>query len=127
MAYVYESTGTEFTMILVLLINDKSTCIIKMGTFFFTAYEILVVTGDKTGAGTNANAFVTIFGKSGITQKISLKKEGKSEFKPNSSAIFKTKANCVGPMRKIRLEHDNTGIMPGWFVERVGFTCFILI
>jgi hypothetical protein len=29
-----------------------------MDTFFFTAYEILVVTGDKTGAGTNANAFV---------------------------------------------------------------------
>ena len=79
-----------------------------------------MVTGDKPGAGTNANVFVTIFGKSGITQKISLKKEGKSDFKPNSSAIFKVKSNCVGPMRKIRLEHDNTGMMPGWFVERVG-------
>lgn len=77
------------------------------------------MTGDKAGAGTNANCFITIFGKSGITQKIPLKKGGKGEFKQNSSEIFKMKSNCVGPMRKIRLEHDNTGIMPGWFVERV--------
>ncbi|XP_063398724.1 lipoxygenase homology domain-containing protein 1-like isoform X1 [Mytilus trossulus] len=87
-----------------------------------TTYEILVVTGDKAGAGTNANCFITIYGKSGITQKISLKKGGKSEFKQNSSTIFKVKSNCVGPMRKIRLEHDNIGIMPGWYVERVVVT-----
>lgn len=85
------------------------------------------MTGDKAGAGTNANCFITIYGKSGITQKISLKKGGKSEFKQNSSTIFKVKSNCVGPMRKVRLEHDNIGIMPGWYVERVSTSKLLLV
>ena len=82
-------------------------------------YEITVITGDKRGAGTDANVYITIFGKSGITEKIPLKSKSKDVFEKNTSDMFTVKAKCVGPMTKIRIEHDNTGSGPGWYLERV--------
>lgn len=84
-----------------------------------TEYEITVITGDKQGAGTDANVFLTIYGKSGQTEKLSLKSKGKNKFERNSSDLFTVKASCVGPMTKVRVEHDNTGHGPGWYLERV--------
>lgn len=70
-------------------------------------------------AGTNANVFITLFGKTGTTQKMHLKNNSKTLFNRGSSDLFKVRCNCVGPMKKIRIEHDNTGIGPGWYLERV--------
>ena len=77
-----------------------------------------MVTGDKKGAGTDANVFVTIYGKSGQTAKLPLKGKGSKQFDRNTSDVFFVKANCVGPMTKVRVEHDNTGTGPGWYLER---------
>lgn len=82
-------------------------------------YEITAITGDKKGAGTDANVFVTIYGQAGITEKLSLKSRSKNVFERNRSDIFTMKAKCVGEMKKIRVEHDNTGTGPGWYLERV--------
>lgn len=82
-------------------------------------YEVTVVTGDKIGAGTDANVFITIYGKSGQTAKLPLKGKGTNHFKRNTSDVSLVKANCVGPMTKVRIEHDNTGTGPGWYLERV--------
>ncbi|XP_064633987.1 lipoxygenase homology domain-containing protein 1-like isoform X3 [Lineus longissimus] len=87
-----------------------------------TEYEIIVVTGDVIGSGTNANVFLTIHGKSGVTPKMHLKDTSKRMFERNQSDIFVMKANCVGPMTKVRIQHDNTGKYPGWYVERVVIT-----
>lgn len=35
-------------------------------------YEVVTVTGDVKGAGTDANVFVTLFGEFGVTPKIHL-------------------------------------------------------
>lgn len=79
----------------------------------------MTVTGDRVGAGTSANVFITLFGKTGITRKILLKTDSKNLFQRGVSDTFKVKADCVGPMKKIRIEHDNTGVGPGWYLERV--------
>ncbi|WAR01121.1 LOXH1-like protein, partial [Mya arenaria] len=87
-------------------------------------YEIVVVTGDKMNAGTDSNIYVTIFGKTGATKKTHLKKMHKNRkpFQQGDSDVFKIHDACVGPMTKLKIEHDNTGIFPGWYLERVVVT-----
>ena len=83
-------------------------------------YEVTVITGDKTAAGTDASVFITIYGRTGATAKTHLKSvKNKKPFQQGSSDIFKFHSNCVGPLKKVKIEHDNTGIAPGWFLERV--------
>ena len=79
----------------------------------------MVVTGNQKGGGTDANISVTIHGKSGTTGKIPLKNNSKDCFERNQSDIFHFKSPCVGPLTKIRIEHDNTGFAPGWYLDRV--------
>lgn len=38
----------------------------------FPVYEVVTITGDERGAGTDANVFVTLFGEYGITPKVHL-------------------------------------------------------
>ncbi|XP_061409799.1 lipoxygenase homology domain-containing protein 1-like isoform X3 [Lethenteron reissneri] len=87
-----------------------------------TVYEVVTVTGDVRGASTDANVFVTLFGERGSTAKLQLASTGKDCFERGKTDTFKVKANCVGPLRKIRVEHDNRGSAPGWFLERVVVT-----
>lgn len=99
------------------------TCIyvisIKL-SLFFSDYEIVVVTGDKLNAGTDSKVYVTIYGKTGATKKILLKStKNRKPFQQGDSDLFKIHDNCVGPLTKVKVEHDNTGFCPGWFLERV--------
>nr|XP_032809632.1 lipoxygenase homology domain-containing protein 1-like [Petromyzon marinus] len=87
-----------------------------------TVYEVVTVTGDVRGASTDANVSVTLFGERGSTAKLQLTSAGKDCFERGKTDTFKVKANCVGPLRKIRVEHDNRGSAPGWFLERVVVT-----
>uniref|UniRef100_K1R2V2 Lipoxygenase-like protein domain-containing protein 1 n=1 Tax=Magallana gigas TaxID=29159 RepID=K1R2V2_MAGGI len=87
-----------------------------------TDYEIVTVTGDKNGASTSANVYVTIEGRTGVTPKLHLKDFTRTNFRQNSSDTFKIRTNCVGPMKKIKVEHDNTGLGAGWYLERVVIT-----
>lgn len=68
----------------------------------FLEYEIVTVTGDKLNAGTNANVFITLYGKHGISPKINLRNTSEDPFERNKSDIFVVKSNCVGPIDKIR-------------------------
>lgn len=77
------------------------------------------MTGDCQSAGTDANVFLTIFGKTGVTPKIHLKNNHRKCFRRGTSDVFMVKAKSVGPMTKVRIEHDNTGFGAGWYLERV--------
>ncbi|KAJ8050374.1 Lipoxygenase-likey domain-containing protein 1 [Holothuria leucospilota] len=88
-----------------------------------TEYEVVVITGDKKGAGTDANVFVTLYGVHSISKKMQLSPPvGSNPFDRGSSDMFRLKCNNVGALKKIRIEHDNTGFGPGWFLERVVVT-----
>uniref|UniRef100_A0A8C4UPX1 Lipoxygenase homology domains 1 n=1 Tax=Falco tinnunculus TaxID=100819 RepID=A0A8C4UPX1_FALTI len=82
-------------------------------------YEVITVTGDVRGAGTDANVFVTLFGEFGITPKIHLTSKSCTAFERSETDVFRVKTNNVGQIRKIRIEHDNTGLNAGWFLDRV--------
>ena len=65
-------------------------------------YEVVIVTGNVKGAGTDAKVSLIIFGKTGQTAKLQLRSNSKNSFERNQSDIFNLKTTCVGPMTKIR-------------------------
>ncbi|CAF0870561.1 unnamed protein product [Didymodactylos carnosus] len=87
-----------------------------------TDFEIVCVTGDKRNAGTDANVYITLFGKESKTKKIHLQSRSKNPFERGQSDTFNVKAEYVGELEKIRIEHDNTGRAAGWFLDRVIIT-----
>ncbi|XP_030851137.1 lipoxygenase homology domain-containing protein 1 isoform X1 [Strongylocentrotus purpuratus] len=88
-----------------------------------TVYEVVTVTGDRKGAGTDSNAYITLYGIRGTSKKMQLPtKPGTNPFERGTSDIFQLKCNNVGPLKRIRIEHDNTGFGPGWFLDRVVVT-----
>nr|XP_029494200.1 lipoxygenase homology domain-containing protein 1-like [Oncorhynchus nerka] len=89
-------------------------------------YEVVTITGDERGAGTDANVFITLFGEYGITPKVHLasntEKRSRTAFEKNKTDVFRIKTHNVGPLKKIRIEHDNTGLNASWFLDRVVVT-----
>ncbi|KAE8285273.1 Lipoxygenase-like proteiny domain-containing protein 1 [Larimichthys crocea] len=85
-------------------------------------YEVVTITGEVKGAGTDANVFVTLFGEFGVTPKVHLASKSRTAFEKNKTDVFRIKTYNVGPLKKIRIEHDNTGMNPGWYLDRVVVT-----
>ncbi|XP_072243054.1 lipoxygenase homology domain-containing protein 1 [Leuresthes tenuis] len=85
-------------------------------------YEVLTITGDERGAGTDANVFVTLFGEYGITPKVHLASKSRTAFERAKTDVFRIRTHNVGPLKKIRIEHDNTGMSANWFLDRVVVT-----
>ncbi|XP_071394579.1 lipoxygenase homology domain-containing protein 1 [Centroberyx affinis] len=85
-------------------------------------YEVVTITGDERGAGTDANVFVTLFGEYGITPKVHLASKSRTAFERSKTDVFRIRTHNVGPIKKIRIEHDNTGLNASWFLDRVVVT-----
>uniref|UniRef100_A0A8C7SIN9 Lipoxygenase homology domains 1b n=1 Tax=Oncorhynchus mykiss TaxID=8022 RepID=A0A8C7SIN9_ONCMY len=81
-------------------------------------YEITVVTGDVSFAGTNANVFIQIYGGKGKTEVINLASRS-NNYERATTEIFKIEASNVGKIFKVRIGHDEAGIGSGWFLEKV--------
>lgn len=85
-------------------------------------YDIVIVTGDERGAGTDSQVHVVLFGSQGRrTEKLHLKtsKNHKNPFERNQSDRFVVRGDYIGDLVKMRIEHDNSGRAPGWFLDRV--------
>jgi len=85
-------------------------------------YETIVVTGFEKGAGTDANVFITIFGLNGDSGKRALKQKFRNLFERGKTNRFYLETLDMGELKKVRIEHDNSGLAPGWLVERVEIT-----
>ena len=69
--------------------------------FLFSAltsvkYDIVVVTGDVSGAGTNANVFLNIYGTNGDTGKRPLTQKFRDLFERNQTDKFQIEAVDLG-------------------------------
>ncbi|XP_045881747.1 lipoxygenase homology domain-containing protein 1 isoform X2 [Meles meles] len=82
-------------------------------------YEVVTVTGDVRGAGTDANVFITLFGENGLSPKLHLTSKSESAFEKANVDVFRVRTNNVGLIYKIRIEHDNTGLNASWYLDRV--------
>ncbi|XP_050769305.1 lipoxygenase homology domain-containing protein 1 [Gymnogyps californianus] len=85
-------------------------------------YETIVVTGFEKGAGTDANVFITIFGLNGDSGKRALKQKFRNLFERGKTNRFYLETLDMGELKKVRIEHDNSGLASGWLVERVEIT-----
>ncbi|CAM2710921.1 unnamed protein product [Rotaria socialis] len=89
---------------------------IKSGTI--NKYKVTVYTGNKMGAGTDADVFITIYGDSGETGAIQLD-DRKNNFEAGKKDEFVIECPNVGEINKILIAHNNKGAAPGWFLDRI--------
>lgn len=85
-------------------------------------YETIVVTGFEKGAGTDANVFITIYGLNGDSGRRALRQKFRNLFERGKTNRFYLETLDMGELKKVKIEHDNSGLAPGWLVERVEIT-----
>lgn len=85
-------------------------------------YEIITITGDEKGAGTDANVFITIFGSNGDSGCRQLRQRFRNLFERGQTDRFLLEMLDMGDLQKVQVEHDNSGLSPGWLLDRVEVT-----
>ncbi|NWU38632.1 LOXH1 protein, partial [Hylia prasina] len=89
-----------------------------------TEYTIKVYTGDKRGAGTDANVHIILFGNEDKSEVFQLAHslEHQNPFERGKVDTFKIKTKNIGSLRSIEIGHDGKGFASGWFLEKVEIT-----
>jgi hypothetical protein len=81
-------------------------------------YRVSVRTGDKRGAGTDANVFIIIHGEKGDSGKRMLESAG-NNFERGRVDTFGIELLDIGELNKITIGHDGKGFGSGWFLDNV--------
>lgn len=84
-------------------------------------YKIEVTTGDRRGAGTDANVYLTIYGANGDSGQRKLEGPG-NLFERAQTDTFGFDLVDLGELKKITIGHDNSGFGPSWFLDKVVIT-----
>jgi hypothetical protein len=87
-------------------------------------YTVTVYTGDVANAGTSSKVFIEMFG-GGRDNKSSGKlqlSDGKFE-RGMADKLFVPSPLMLTPIEEILIGHDNSGVGPGWFLDRVEIEC----
>ncbi|XP_078670740.1 coagulation factor XIII A chain-like [Branchiostoma floridae x Branchiostoma belcheri] len=84
-------------------------------------YFVKTFTASRRNAGTDANVYITLIGEAGTTAEVQLKAEGKVDpFERGKMDIFRIWVDKdPGTLKKIRIRHDNKGVFPGWYLDKV--------
>ena len=88
-------------------------------------FRILVKTGDRLFAGTDANVTLKLHGKDGEkSDDLDLDNLFINDFEQGSEDVFKLKnVNFEGDVEFIEFWRDDSGIAPAWQLERIEITC----
>ncbi|TRZ03142.1 hypothetical protein DNTS_014536 [Danionella cerebrum] len=86
-----------------------------------TTYIVQIKTSDVTGAGTDANVFLIVFGENGDTGMLALREgNNRNKFERKQVDIFRfMDVLSLGELSKVRIWHDNKGPSPGWHLDSV--------
>ncbi|KAL3317120.1 Lipoxygenase y domain-containing protein 1 [Cichlidogyrus casuarinus] len=86
-----------------------------------TTYTVDVKTGDRFGAGTDAHVFLTLFGaKSDCGERrLSHSSTHKNKFERNNVDKFTVKALDLGPLKKLKIRHDNAKGAAPWYLDYI--------
>ena len=83
-------------------------------------YEIEVSTGIWRQSGTTAKVFITLQGEQGTSRPYQLKDDSFIPFARGSIISFTLSIPVgIGPLRKVRVWHDNSGTSPSWFLNHI--------
>ena len=76
---------------------------LSLNFLILSDYEVTVTTADKFGAGTDANVFLTIYGKKGVSPRFPLRNKSKNNFEAGHDDKFKVSVERdIGTLSKIR-------------------------
>ena len=93
---------------------------------FDTADQVITnILGDKLGAGTDANIFLTLTGENGDSPEIPLKdsETNRNKFERAQTDIFKITNPDLGKVFKIKLRSDYSGLLNAkWFCQEVTYS-----
>ena len=81
-------------------------------------YEIKIETGDVKNAGTDAKVYIKLFGEYSKTSYLRLD-DSKNNYEKGAIDKFTLYHKYIGPIKKIKVKHDNSGKNAGWFLEKI--------
>ena len=83
-------------------------------------YEIEISTGIWSDSGTSANVYLVLEGELGSSRPYHLKRGSFIPFARGSLTCFTLSIpNNVGPLRRVRVWHDNSGESPSWYLNTI--------
>ena len=82
-------------------------------------YTVRITTGDRLGAATNANVYVVLHGRGGESGKVWLESGQRSLLAGRTDTFEVRSPQLVSPLEQVIVGHDNSGVGPGWFLEKV--------
>ncbi|VDK21875.1 unnamed protein product [Taenia asiatica] len=84
-------------------------------------YRVTIETGSDENAGTTANAYITLYGiqKGATSGSQRLQRISSQTFAREKVDVFFISCANLGEVNRIRIEHDNAGPSPDWFVKSV--------
>lgn len=86
-------------------------------------YNITVYTTDRDKAGTDAQVYIVMHGQTASSSQIFLKN---GKFERASIDKFAVYAPVtLSPLTALNIGHDNTGLEPGWFLDKVNSNFWI--
>jgi PLAT/LH2 domain len=84
-------------------------------------YRVVVYTGNLSPgafAGTDANVYITLYGSRRSSDELMLDNAA-NNFEQGAVDTFALHLAELGDLRKVKIRHDNSGLGPGWFLDRV--------
>jgi hypothetical protein len=82
---------------------------------------IIIETGEKESSGTDAGVYIQLYGDNGkVTTLQGVDTLGHNDFEKGGLGAYIVYSNeDLGNINKIRVEHDNTGNNPWWYIKRI--------
>ena len=99
--------------ITVKYIRRKNICLLILGI----PYNITIYTGDKLNAGTDARVYIVMYNNELSSSQLFLS-DGKFERKSIDTFTIDGPEN-LSPLTALDIGHDNTGIGPEWYLDKV--------
>ncbi len=82
-------------------------------------YKLIFKTGVESGAGTDADVFVILYGSKTVSKKIPLNFSGKNLFEKGSTDSFSLDIIELGEILKIEISHNDKWFGADWLLEDV--------
>ena len=87
------------------------------------SYKIAVKTGDKKGAGTDANVYIVLYGKGIQTNKFTLDTFFKNDFERGNIDNYSVDSEVNIPeVQRIELWRDAYGLFSNWYLDWIEVT-----
>jgi hypothetical protein len=86
-----------------------------------TVYRVVTDTGTASGAGTDADVYLTLYGDRTVGREQELD-NGDDNFENGASDTFRVEDDDLGNLVALRIRHNNQGDRAGWFLDRVVVT-----